>query len=311
MDQPLIIAGPTAVGKSALALRLALDLDGEIVNADSLQVYRGFDVGTAKPSQAERRRVRHHLIDFLDPREQFSAGEFSRRAKAVVPEILGRGKTVIIVGGSGLYLRALIDGISPVPSVPSGIRRELKQRLAEMGPEALFADLATLDPELAQRLRPGDTQRVLRGLEVARATGRPLSSWQQESLPGIGGSDPYEIGLTLPRSLLYDRIASRVQEMIRKGWVDEVRALMGNNLCPGTPASQAIGYEELASVVSSRLSLAEAVEMIVRRTRRYAKRQLTWFRARRCLRWFDQRDPESAYQEILKHVGLYPIGRVQ
>ncbi len=285
MPPVLCIVGPTAAGKSSLALELAGPLAGELVNADALQVYRGFDVGTAKPSREDRRRVAHHLVDILDPDETFSAGEFARRGRAAIRQIRDRGRVPIVVGGSGLYLRALIEGISPIPAVDPGLRQGLRARLAAEGLEPLRAELRRLDPETAARLAPADSQRLLRALEVALGSGRPLSSWIAEN-PAGEGIDAAWIGLTLPRGLLYDRIAIRVERMLADGWVDEVRRLLAEGLDRSLPAFQAIGYRELASHLDGELALEEATNRIVTATRQYAKRQMTWFRRQAGIEWF-------------------------
>jgi len=300
MPPVLSIVGPTATGKSALALDLAEPLGGEIINADALQVYRGFDIGTAKPGPEERRRVAHHLLDILDPGEPFSAGEFARRAREVIAEIRGRRRLPILVGGSGLYLRALIEGISPIPPVDPRLRERLRARLASEGLEELRAELLVLDPESAERLAPADSQRLLRALEVALGTGRPLSAWIRERPVGGGGIDAVWIGLTLPRALLYDRIAVRVERMLAAGWVDEVRRLLAVGSSPSLPAFQAIGYRQLAGHIGGEVTLEEATERIVRATRQYAKRQMTWFRRQSGIEWFPAAEVSSS--AILDHL---------
>src|SRR5947199_1199054 len=222
MQPVLAIVGATATGKSALGMALAEELGGEIVSADALQVYRGLDIGTAKPGPADRARVPHHLIDVLEPHEVYSAGEFARRAREAIAEIEGRGRLPIVVGGSGLYLRALLSGISPVPPGDPEVRRELRDRLAAEGLPALYAELVRRDPETAARLAPGDTQRVLRALEVAQVSGRPLSAWIASQPFGKKGITATTVGLTVPRSILYDEIAGRVARMLEQGWVREV-----------------------------------------------------------------------------------------
>ncbi len=300
MPPILAIVGATATGKSALALELAEPLGGEIVNADALQVYRGFDVGTAKPSREERDRVPHHLVDVLEPHEPFSAGEFARRARSAIEEIQGRDRLPMLVGGSGLYLKALIEGISPIPPIDAGIREALRRRLEEEGLEVLREELRRVDPATAERLEPADPQRLLRALEVAVGTGRPLSRWIADQPVGEGGIDAVRVGLTLPRALLYDRISVRVGRMLADGWVHEVRALLAAGLEPSLPAFQAIGYRELAGHVAGRTTLDEATEKIVRATRRYAKRQETWFRRQFEVQWFPA--GETRASRVLEHL---------
>ncbi len=282
----LIVLGPTATGKSALGLALAEALDGEIINADALQVYRGFDIGTAKPSLAERARVPHHLIDVLDPHERWSAGEFARRARVAIAEIEGRGRRPIVVGGSGLYLRALLLGISPIPPGDETVRAELRSRLAEKGLAVLRTELAQLDPASHERLMAGDTQRILRALEVALVSGKPQSEWIAERPFGGAPLSALRIGLTLPRSLLYDGIAGRVTRMVEQGWVEEVARRLDEGLDPELPPFQAIGYHQLVLHLRGEKPLAEAIEETVRATRRFAKRQETWFKKEPEVTWF-------------------------
>lgn len=305
----IAIVGATATGKSELAMALAGELRGEIVNADALQVYRGFDIGTAKPGPEERDRVPHHLIDILDPHERWSAGEFARRAREAAAGIRERGNVPIVVGGSGLYLRALFEGISPIPPGDPKVRSELQTALAEKGLPALVAELAQVDPETAARLGAGDTQRVLRALEVARVSGRPLSSWISEQPFGTQRVDAVRIGLTLPRSVLYDRIAGRVARMVEQGWVEEVARLLARGLDPGLPAFQAIGYRQLVRHLEGEWSLEQAIGETVKATRRFAKRQETWFRREPDVTWFSAQDFNRRISIVLEHVKRSGPGR--
>ncbi len=311
----LAVVGATATGKSALALALAESLDGEIVNADALQVYRGFDVGTAKPSPEERRRVPHHLIDVLEPHERYSAGEFARRARAAIGEIAGRGRIPIVVGGSGLYLRALIEGISPVPPGDAAVRAALRERLAAQGLPALHAELRTLDPETAARLPPGDTQRILRALEVHLVSGAPLAAWIARQPFGRERLSALRIGLTVPRAVLYDRIAGRVLRMVERGWVEEVDRLLRSGLVPSLPAFQAIGYRQLARHVLGEWPLERAIDATLQATRRFAKRQETWFRKEPEVTWFEAPDPDAPdvpdarIHEVLRFLRLSGLWR--
>lgn len=311
MIAPSVIAilGATATGKSALAMAVAEELSGEIVNADALQVYRGFDVGTAKPGPAERARVPHHLIDILDPHERWSAGEFARRAHAAVAGIRERGNVPVVVGGSGLYLRALFEGISPVPPGDPEVRSELRRRLAAEGLPALAAELARVDPQTAARLAAGDTQRILRALEVARVSGRPLSSWIAEQPFGTQRINAVRLGLTLPRTVLYDRIAGRVARMVELGWVEEVARLLARGLDPGLPAFQAIGYRQLVRHLEGEGSLEQAIGETVKATRRFAKRQETWFRREPDVTWFSAQDFNRRIFNVLEHVKRSGPGR--
>jgi len=311
MDRPPVLAvvGATATGKSTLGMALAERLRGEIVSADALQVYRGFDIGTAKPSLADRERVRHHLVDILDPHETYSAGEFARRARQAIVEIQGRGRLPIVVGGSGLYLRALFAGISPVPPGDPEVRRRLRERLGSAGLGSLREELASLDPATAARLSAGDTQRVLRALEVALVSGRPLSTWIAEQPFGTQGIAAIRVGLTLPRSILYDQIAGRVARMMEAGWGEEVAGLLRQGLSPGLPAFQAIGYRQLVRCLQGGRSLEQAVAEIVQETRRFAKRQETWFRKEPDVTWFSALDLEQQLAGVLDYAKHRGIGR--
>jgi tRNA dimethylallyltransferase len=307
----LAILGPTATGKSTLGMALAEELGGEIVNADALQVYRGFDIGTAKPSLADRERVPHHLIDILDPHETYSAGEFARLAHEAIADIQGRGRVPVVVGGSGLYLRALFEGISPVPPGDPEMRSTLRERLEAEGLPALREELLRLDPETAARLAPGDTQRILRALEVALVSGRPLSSWIAEQPFGTQRIACVRVGLTLPRGILYDRIAGRVARMVEAGWRDEVAGLLRRGLSSSLPAFQAIGYRSLVRHLEGEGdgSLDETVAEIVRETRRFAKRQETWFRKEPDVTWFSAQDLTRQIPGVLEHAKHRGLGR--
>jgi len=296
------IVGTTATGKTALGMELARELGGEIINADALQVYRGFDIGTDKPPIELRREIPHHLIDILDPEERYSAGEFVRRAETAMEEIRARGRWPIVVGGSGLYQRALLEGISPIPPGDEEIRAELEGRLEAEGLEALHAELARIDPETAERLPKSDRQRILRALEVAAATGEPLSEWLRRQPFGVQRRPAIRIGLTLPRSILYDRVAARVEQMVRRGWVDEVATILTQGVDTGCPAFQAIGYRQIARHVTGEWSLEAATIDTIRATRRYAKRQTTWFRKERGVRWISAMELPESLPSLLREL---------
>jgi|UniRef100_A0A7V6A2X2 tRNA dimethylallyltransferase len=280
-----VLVGPTAVGKTAVALHLAEALGAEIVNADSLQVYRELDIGTAKPTAAEQARVRHHLLDVADPDEHYDAACYASQARQAIAGLHRRGVPPLVVGGTGLYIKALLAGLFHQDEVMTEVRARLAQELAEQGLAALFARLTTLDPATAQRLAPGDTYRILRALEVVEATGRPISELQA----GHNFDDrPYttlKLGLDLPRQELYRRIDERVKRMLEEGWLGEVRELLKRYPASIKPL-QALGYRHLVAYLEVRLPLPEAIEQTQKETRRYAKRQLTWFRADPEIRWF-------------------------
>jgi tRNA dimethylallyltransferase len=275
------------VGKTAVALKLAqaLALGAEIVNADSLQVYRELDIGTAKPTSAERALIPHHLLDVVAPDEPYDAARFCRDGRRVLKELARRGVPPLVVGGSGLYLKALLHGLFGEGSPREEVRRRLGEDLAALGLPALYARLAGLDPLTARRLHPRDTYRILRALEVTAATGRPLSAWQ--AAHGFADS-PYRVlklGLTLPREELYRRIAARVEAMLAQGWLAEVEGLL-RRYPPDLKPLKALGYRHLIAYLKGRWSWEEACTLLSRDTRRYAKRQLTWFRADPEVRWF-------------------------
>jgi tRNA dimethylallyltransferase len=301
------VVGPTCTGKSALALALARRYGGELVNADALQVYRGLDRGTAKPDVAARAAVPHHLIDILDPRQPFSAGEFARRARSVLDDIATRGRLPIVVGGSGFYLRALFSGLAQVPPVPAAVREALRRRLDDEGIGALRAELERRDPELAARLDPLDRQRLVRGLEVLEATGRALSSWQRDTRPTDSVPVVF-LGLTLPRTLLYDRIATRAYAMLDGGWLDEIRELLRGGVPESAPAFQAIGYRQLLRHLQGSCTLEQAMEETLRATRRYAKRQETWFKRERVAAWFRTPDTERLEHDVIEFLSRQGIG---
>jgi tRNA dimethylallyltransferase len=311
MKPVLAILGATATGKSALGMALAERLGGEIVNADALQVYRGFDIGTAKPGLAERARVPHHLIDILEPHERYSAGEFARLAEEAIREIQNRDRLPVVVGGSGLYLRALFEGISPIPAADPAVRQRLRDRLGEGGEglAELYQELRGLDPETAERLPAGDTQRILRALEVALVSGKPLSAWISSQPFGAQRIAATRIGLTLPRSILYDQIAGRVARMVREGWVEEVAGLLARGVSPDSPAFQAIGYRQIVQSFEGEWSLDQAIEETVKATRRFAKRQETWFRKEPDVTWFSAQDLDRQILRVLEHVTRSGLGR--
>lgn len=304
----IAIVGPTAVGKSDLALRLAEALGGEIVSADALQVYRGFDVGTAKPSLDERQRIPHHLVDILEPSEAYSAGEFVRRAEAAIEQIHRRGRPAVVVGGSGLYFRALGAGIAALPPVDPAIRRELEHRRRSEGLEPLRRELEQVDPATASRLAARDAQRILRALEVFCSSGVPLSTWISRQPFGRTGRRMIKIGLTLPRALLYDRIAARAHVMLESGWLNEVRGLLDRGVERSAPAFQAIGYRHLGDVVAGLLALEEAIPILIRATQQFAKRQETWFRREPGIEWRDAGSVDREFRSIVEKIGATAAG---
>ena len=299
-DAPLIVvAGPTASGKSALALRLARERGGEIVSCDSQQVYRGLDLGTAKPSAAERAAVPHHLLDVADPRESYSAAEFARAARLALDDIRARGRLAIVAGGTGLYLRALLHGLFEGPSRDEALRARLERIASRRGDARLHRLLARVDPAAARRIAPRDRVRVVRALEVYFRTGRPISEEHRGGGAPLAGFRPFLVGLAPDRARLRDAVAARTRRMLADGLVDEVRGL----LAAGVPADawplQAIGYRQAMAVVRGERTEAQAELEIVAATMRFAKRQMTWFRHQEPgLRWFA--DAEDARAAVLE-----------
>ena len=275
----ILIAGPTASGKSALALRLADKLGGVIVNADSMQVYRDLRVITARPSPEEEARAPHRLYGEVDAAENYSTGQWLRDVARVLAEVKAQGRVPILVGGTGLYFKALSAGLAAVPPIPADIRAQVRARLQSEGAPALHAELARLDPATAQRVTRNDRSRVARALEVALATGRPLSDWHREGLPPlIDAKRAAKVFVTCERRELVARIEARFAAMLQAGALAEVRALAARKLDPLLPAMKAHGVPWLVRHLAGEITLDEAAAGAIMDTRRYAKRQLTWFR---------------------------------
>ncbi len=284
----LIIAGPTGVGKTAAAVALAARMPIEVVSADSRQVYRGMDVATAKPTAEERRAVPHHLVDVTDPDDHYHAARFAREARAAIDAIRGRGRLPVVVGGTGLYIRALVRGLDPAPPADPAFRRELGELVEREGRTALHMRLAREAPALARRLHPNDHVRIVRALELVRA-GAPVGEAQQRwRMPADGaGEAVVSVGLTLPRETLGRRLRDRAAAMVAAGLADEVRTLLARGYDPSLPAMQGIGYREFVLVLRGALTEAEALRRMQRDTMRYAKRQWTWFAREPGLQWLD------------------------
>ncbi len=275
-----VLAGPTCVGKTSISIAWAAEHRAEIISADSRQIYRGLDIGTAKPSPPDLRTVPHHFIDELEWDEPYSAGRFARDAYARITEVLDRGHLPLVVGGSTLYLHALVFGLADVPRVPATVRRQLEERLEHEGSPSLFAELQRLDPEAAASMDATKTHRLIRALEVYHGTGRPLSSYHEEQ-----PEPPFTfrtVVLNRERSALYARINRRVDEMVRLGLLGEVRGLLDRGVEPTAIPMRTIGYREALAHLRGECSFDEMVRLIKRNTRRYAKRQLTWFRRYSC-----------------------------
>jgi tRNA dimethylallyltransferase len=291
----VIILGPTAVGKTELTLALAQTINAEIVNADSQQVYRFLDIGTSKPPKAERERVPHHLIDVVNPDEEFNAAIYRQLASARIDEILKRGAPAFVCGGTGLYLKALIGGLFAGPGRDSELRAKLDRELAESGLTSLYHRLIAVDPSANTNIHPNDRQRIIRALEVYQSTGRPLSAWQNEHRFHEQFYEVLKIGLERERSELYDLINERTESMIRTGLLDEVRVLVARGYGLDLKPLRSVGYRQMGEVIQTVKKLPEALEEMKQETRRLAKRQLTWFRSDPEIRWFH---PEKQKRKI-------------
>ena len=276
--QIILLAGPTASGKSALALRLAEAIGGEIVNADALQTYRDLWILSARPSAEDEARVPHHLFGVADAAEAWSVGRWLAAALPALEDIAARGRAAIVVGGTGLYFKALTEGLADLPPIPRAAREAAALLLDELGEAAFRERLRALDPAAADRIFPGDRQRLARAYEVAAATGRALSDWQAKTAPALAAGSWRAVALEPPRAMLYARCDQRLEGMVRAGVLEEVAALMARGLDLQLPAMKAVGLRELARHLAGELALEAAVALAQQETRRYAKRQLTWMR---------------------------------
>jgi tRNA dimethylallyltransferase len=303
----LVITGPTGVGKTDLSLKLAYEFRGEIISGDSMQVYCGMDIGTAKASKEEQSLVPHHLIDLLQPNESFSVQQYQKLARQKIIEIQGRQHLPILVGGTGLYIESVVHEfqMADVKEDPA-IREQYTQLAIERGNEYVHQKLKEVDPEAAKKLHPNDLRRVIRALEVFLSTGKPLSEQHRRS------ASPFEvlwIGLTMPRDKLYDQINRRVDQMIANGLEDEVRQLLATEQFGQYTASQAIGYKEMIQYIKGNISFEDAVQAIKQGSRRYAKRQLSWFRRVPDIHWFDKTDAQSFIEINHLVAGKFPSYR--
>ena len=283
----VVVVGPTASGKSELAVRLAERFAGEVVNADSMQVYRGMDIGTAKPSAELLQCVPHHLLGIVAPDVNFTAADFQQEARRVIGEIHARGRMPVVVGGTGLYIRALLHGLSQSPGEDKTFRAELTGIADREGNEVLLERLRSVDPETAARLHVNDRLRIIRALEVYQQSGRPFSAYQDSHGFAEAWCSSLKIGIDVPREELYRRINRRVEQMLADGLVDEVRGLLAAGYHPGLKALRSIGYKEICAYLSGALTLPEATELIQRDSRHYAKRQLTWFKKEPEINWVE------------------------
>ncbi|HOT49869.1 MAG TPA: tRNA (adenosine(37)-N6)-dimethylallyltransferase MiaA [Candidatus Hydrogenedentes bacterium] len=300
--QAIVIAGPTASGKTALAIALARRLGTEIISADSMQVYRGMAIGTAAPTREEQALVRHHFVGFLDPAEDFSAGAFEILARKVVRDLNARGRPAVVVGGSGLYLRALCGGLFDGPPKNEEIRLRLRAEARERGVAALYERLRAVDADYAALIGANDLRRIVRALEVHEITGRPLSALHREHRERREPLDAVWVGIDLPRETLYARIDARVDAMIAQGFAGEVRALLDRGYMPHIERLKCLGYREMAAHLLGEISLDEAVALVKRNTRHYAKRQISWFRRESEIYWISAIGPEQAAVTVINAI---------
>ncbi|MFC1524368.1 tRNA (adenosine(37)-N6)-dimethylallyltransferase MiaA [Thermodesulfobacteriota bacterium] len=294
----IILVGPTAIGKTELSLRLAERYSCEIISVDSMQVYRYMDIGTAKASPEERRRIEHHLIDIVNPDEEYNAACFVRDATRISQTIAEKDKKTLFVGGTGLYLKALFEGLFDIETNDDNLRDSLVNRLAEEGEQVLFDELHKNDPESAARIHPHDTYRILRALEIFYATGIPWSQHLQRQRKSSPFAALLKIGLTCDREILYDRINRRVNQMAENGLLEEVQQLISRGYHPDLKAMQSIGYRHMVQYIQGELSWEESIALMARDTRRYAKRQYTWFRRDSSIKWFDPRQGDEIFSLI-------------
>ncbi len=294
-----VIIGPTASGKTALSLVIAKEVNGDIISADSRQFYKYMDIGTAKVSREDRAEIPHHFIDILQPDEYYSAGMFATDARKKIGDLQKKDVLPVIVGGSGLYIKALTDGIFEFETSFEAERRLLLERVQAEGLEALYEELKKCDPSYAAIVSSNDKQRITRALEVFMATGRPFSDWHNEKTTKAD-FEPLFIGLNMEREVLYSRINRRVDKMIADGLIEEVKTLQENGFTSGMNALNTVGYKEVFSFLNDEISEIEMIDLIKRNTRRYAKRQLTWFKSNPNIHWFTVRTEQDLNTSIEK-----------
>jgi len=300
MKPVIVIAGPTCVGKTELAHRLAYKLNGEIISADSRQVYRYMDIGTAKPNKLLRNELPYHLIDVVAPDENFTVADFKEKAEKTIDEVHHRGRLPFLVGGTGLYIKSITTGLFHSPSPSPTIRQELQLQAMEFGSGYLYNKLCEVDKEKAKTLNPNDTRRIIRALEVFYQTGIPISQLQKQNTQRKD-YNLIMICLNKDRNKLYHQINERVDKMITEGLVDEVKALLNMGYNENLISMEAVGYKQIIGYLKEEYRLDEAIEMIKKQTRNFAKRQLTWFRAEKRFKWFNPEDKDKIYEFIKKN----------
>ena len=298
----LCLLGPTAVGKTEVAIQLAQHLGAEIISVDSRQIYRQMDIGTAKPTLEEQQAVRHHLIDCVDITTPFSVADYQSLADTAITEIQNRGKQVLLVGGAGLYFRAIVDGLFEGPAADPTFRKRLEHEAADHGVQVLHDHLRTCDPESADRIHPNNLTRVIRALEVYELTGTPMSKHQQQWQSSQQRYPFTAFGLTMPRKMLYLRIEQRVDVMLGNGLIAEVESLLAAGYSRDTFALQSFGYKELIAYLDGKCTYVEAIEQLKQNTRRFAKRQLTWFRNDKRIEWVDRDVTPDVVGYILRKI---------
>jgi tRNA dimethylallyltransferase len=304
LDLPkiVVVCGPTGVGKTRFSIDLARRFDAEIVGADSMQIYRYMDIGTAKPTAREQASVVHHMVDIVDPGHDFDAAVYAQQAHACIDHLVSNGKLPLVVGGTGLYIKSLIYGLSKGADADSTIRRRLQRELSQSGLAGIYAQLVQEDPKAARRIHPNDRYRILRALEVHRTTGRSIYDYHDEHRFRTPRFDALFLGLTMPRERLYERINRRVDDMLAQGLKEEVRQLLDRGYGMQLKSMQSLGYRHMVAHLQEKMPWPETVETLKRDHRRYAKRQLTWFRAHEGVHWFAPHQTEAAVELIDRFV---------
>ncbi|MCX7994979.1 MAG: tRNA (adenosine(37)-N6)-dimethylallyltransferase MiaA [candidate division WOR-3 bacterium] len=301
MQEIITIIGPTGVGKTEVAIKIAEQFNGEIISADSRQVYKYLNIGTAKPTPEQRKRTVFHLIDFLEPDENYSCGNFARDAERLIEQIVAKGRLPIVCGGTGLYIRALFNPLHQLPQADKELKTRLQDMLKEKGLDFLYKKLLNIDPEWAKRIGPKDKQRILRGLEVYEITGKPLTALIKKEKQKAKYKPKY-IGLILPRDELYKRIDERYEKMIEQGLVDEVKNILKMGFKPDCYGLRTIGYKEIVKYLQGEWDLETAIEKAKQHTRNFAKRQITWFKKIPEINWYNPVNlhGESVLENLIK-----------